>query len=66
MAGFPDLIVIAPGGRFLLLEVKTRIGRLSGSQILKIQALENMGANVAIVRNLDDAKKALAKIQIYC
>ena len=50
--GFPDLVLVR-GERILYREVKTQIGKLSGSQRAWLDGLEQGGANVAIWRPSD-------------
>ena len=63
-AGVPDLIVIAPGGKTLFMEVKTPIGKLSPDQKAFANDLQNMGHNYALVGSIDDARKAFARAEI--
>jgi hypothetical protein len=60
LAGVPDLVVIAPGGRALFLEVKTEAGRLSADQRDVHDRLVSLGTPSAIVRSIDDARLAFA------
>jgi VRR-NUC domain len=60
LAGVPDLGIIADGRAFFL-EVKTAKGRLSDAQQEIIPKLEAIGAPVALVRSIDDARDAFAK-----
>jgi hypothetical protein len=57
--GFADLIVLS-GGRVLFLEVKSRTGRLSPSQVSFRDAVQAQGFAWALVRSVDDALSALA------
>lgn len=52
--GFPDLIIIWPGGVGFL-EVKSAKGLVSANQSAVIALLRAMGHNVAVVRTLDEA-----------
>jgi len=51
--GMPDLIVLAPGGRALFVELKTERGRLSPEQKRAHEAIERLGHAVRTVRSLD-------------
>ena len=58
--GFPDLTVVLPG-RVLFIEVKTPTGRLSKRQEIMIRWLAERGAEVYVVRSVNDVQKILAK-----
>lgn len=45
-AGVPDRLVILPGGEILFAELKAEGGRLSPSQLLQIDGLRRLGAQV--------------------
>jgi hypothetical protein len=62
--GVPDLIVIAPGGKTLFMEVKTPEGRLSPDQKKFAGDLQSMGHQYALVRSIDDARVAFARADI--
>lgn len=62
--GVPDLIVIAPGGKTLFMEVKTIEGRLSPDQKKFAGDLISMGHNYALVRSIEDARVAFARADI--
>ena len=55
--GQPDLVVLLPQGKVLLVEVKTPYGRQSDAQKAYQKAAENMGHKYIIWRSLDDAIK---------
>ena len=59
--GFPDLTVVLPRGRVLFIEVKTPTGRLSKRQEIMIRWLAERGAEVYVVRSVNDVQKILAK-----
>jgi hypothetical protein len=59
--GQPDLVVLMPSGRTLLVEVKTPHGRQSEAQKAYQTAAENLGYEYVIWRSVDDAKKFFAK-----
>ena len=59
-AGFPDILILPfahIGPAFL--EVKTATGRTSTAQKIMHERLEVLGYRVAVVRSIDDARKAL-------
>jgi hypothetical protein len=60
-AGVPDLVVIPPGGRAHFLEVKSERGSLSQAQRAVMAQLEKLGAPVAVVRSIDDVRRAFAE-----
>jgi hypothetical protein len=51
-AGWPDLLVICPGGRVGFVEVKTPTGRLSPMQGRVIGQLEDLGVPVTVARSV--------------
>jgi hypothetical protein len=59
LAGAPDLIVIAASGRAHFLEVKAPGGSLSRDQRDVHATLTALGCQPAIVRSIDDARRAL-------
>ena len=60
--GVPDRIVVAPGGQVWFVEVKAPKGELSALQKIMIEALEDYGANVAVVYSKEDVNALLNKI----
>lgn len=59
--GSPDLVgILAPRGRLVAFEVKTRTGRLAPEQRRVHVAWERHGALVAVVRSVSEARLALA------
>ena len=59
--GQPDLVVLMPSGRTLLVEIKTPHGRQSEAQKAYQTAAENLGYEYYIWRSVDDAKKFFTK-----
>lgn len=59
LPGFPDLILLAPGGRVAFLEVKAPAGRVSAAQSEAHAMLQRLGHHVAVVRSQDEAVEAL-------
>lgn len=55
--GQPDLVVLLPQGKVLLVEVKTPYGRQSDAQKAYQTAIENMGHRYEIWRSVADAEK---------
>lgn len=58
-AGIPDLLVCAPGGRFVALEVKRPGKKPTKLQEIELAHLKRAGAVAAVVTNPGDAVKAL-------
>jgi hypothetical protein len=59
-AGFPDLIILLPGGRTFLLEMKApKNGRLSDAQREMHAAIRAIGHEVGVARCIDSALLAL-------
>ena len=59
LAGIPELILLAPGGRTFGLEVKRPGGMVSTEQCAKMTRMNSLGVSVAMVRSLEDACNAL-------
>jgi|SRR5690554_1344663 len=53
--GSADIIGVAPGGRFLAVEVKTPTGRVSKEQTLFLQAVTQRGGLAGVARSVEDA-----------
>lgn len=60
VAGIPDLVIIAKGGKAMMLEVKTAKTKLSESQVTMFDLLDELEVPHRIVRSIDDAREALA------
>ena len=54
VAGFPDRIVMAPGGRVCFVELKAPHGRLSKIQKRIHKALRALGQDVRVLWNRDE------------
>ena len=61
ITGRPDLIICAPGGRYLGLEVKTESGRLSPAQAHQLERINAAGGIGRVVRSVKDALEAIDK-----
>lgn len=57
--GFPDTMVIFPGGRIILVEVKTPTGRLRPAQVRRIKQLRLHGVPVYVVNSLAQFEKVM-------
>ena len=53
--GSPDIVGIAPGGRFLGIEVKTKSGRVTKDQRMFIELVRWMGGFAGVARSVQDA-----------
>jgi hypothetical protein len=61
VAGVPDLVIVASGGRVFFLECKTRRGSLSPDQRSIFHRLVSLAAPRAIIRSMDDVRRAFAE-----
>jgi hypothetical protein len=64
LAGVPDLAIVGPGGKAFFLEVKAPKGRASTQQKDVLERLASLGAQSAIVRSIDDVRRAFEAWQI--
>ena len=55
--GWPDLVVILPAGEVHFIEVKTKTGRLSTHQQRIHEQLTKQGANIHVIRSLEEVEK---------
>lgn len=60
--GVPDRIVITPGGRTIYVELKTEVGRLSNLQKWQRSELEKRGADIRVLKGLDQVKKFVEEV----
>ena len=58
LAGIPDVGLVLPGGQAAFFEIKPSKGYLSEEQEEMLPRLEALGALVAVVRSIDDARAA--------
>jgi hypothetical protein len=58
-AGFPDVMLLAPGGKIGFLEFKSAKGRLSDNQIEWLDRLDERGFAVRVVRSVEEAVQFL-------
>lgn len=61
-AGVPDRIIILPGGRVVFAELKTEIGRLAKIQKWQIEQMRSRGADVRILKGLDQVLEFLREV----
>jgi hypothetical protein len=55
--GLPDIIGIAPDGKFIGIEVKTQTGKVSPEQKVTLQTMANLGAWAFVARSLEDVER---------
>jgi hypothetical protein len=60
--GVPDRIVITPAGRTIYVELKTEVGRLSNLQKWQRSELEKRGAEIRVLRGLDQVKEFVSEV----
>ena len=60
--GVPDRIVITPDGRTIYVELKTEIGRLSSLQKWQRSELEKRGADIRVLKGLDQVKEFVREV----
>lgn len=60
--GVPDRIIITATGRVIFAELKTETGRLSKIQRYVVGEMKRRGADVRVVKGLDQVKELLAEI----
>lgn len=58
-AGVPDRLLVMPGGRVAFVELKAADGRLSPCQKIRIAELKRLGADVEVLRGLEDVDRFL-------
>lgn len=54
VAGYPDRVCLLPGGVTVWIELKSRDGRLSGIQRIRIACMRRMGHTVCVCRSRGD------------
>ena len=60
--GVPDRIVITPAGKTVYVELKTEVGRLSALQKWQHAELEKRGAEVRVLKGLDQVKSFVEEV----
>ena len=61
--GVPDRLIIAPTGRIIFAELKTETGRLAKIQRYTIGEMQKRGADVRVVKGIDEVMQLLAEIE---
>ena len=64
LAGVPDLTLALPDARSAYWETKTPRGRLSDDQRDVIARLDGLGHSWAVVRDIEDARRELARLGV--
>lgn len=60
--GSSDLVgLLSPSGRFVALEVKTEVGRLTKEQRVFLAHVRSMGGFAAVVRSVEEARAAIQR-----
>lgn len=62
-AGVPDRIIVLPGGRVVFVELKTEYGSLRTLQRYFIGELQNRGADVRVLKGLDQVKAFVEEVK---
>jgi hypothetical protein len=60
--GVPDRIVITPDGRTIFVELKAETGSLQKIQQWQIERMRKCGADVRVVRGLQEAKDFVTEV----
>ena len=55
--GVPDRLILLPGGRVVFVELKTETGRLANIQQWQIEEMQKRGADVRVLKGLDQVKR---------
>lgn len=61
--GVPDRLIITPTGRIIFAELKTETGRLAKIQRYTIGEMQKRGADVRVVKGIDEVMRLLAEIE---
>jgi hypothetical protein len=59
VVGFPDRMLLVPGGTITFVELKTRRGRVSKIQVFWHRVLAGMGYRVEVVRTVEEFRRVL-------
>lgn len=60
--GVPDRLIILPEGRVVFAELKTEIGRLANIQKWQLEELRKRGADVRVLKGLDQVMDFLQEV----
>ncbi len=56
MKGVADIIGCLPGGQFLAIEVKSKVGRLSPDQKIFLKTVNDLGGKAFMARSVEDVE----------
>jgi len=59
--GVPDRLILLPDGRVVFVELKTEVGKLSSLQKWQRSEMEKRGADVRVLKGLDQVKAFVEK-----
>lgn len=62
--GEPDFVILAAGGRVLLVECKSRAGKLSPAQAALKHHAEKLGHTIHVVRSMEEFKEVVGSDQV--
>lgn len=60
--GVPDRIIITPDGRSVYVELKTEVGRLANIQRWQLDEMRKRGADVRVLKGLDQVKEFVGEV----
>ncbi len=60
--GVPDRIILTATGRIVFVELKTETGRLSKIQRYIVNEMQKRGADVRVIKGIDEVKALLEEI----
>lgn len=64
--GVPDRLIVMPGGKVYFVELKTEIGRLSNIQKWQRRRYMECGADVRVIKGMNQAKEFIEELRKLC
>jgi hypothetical protein len=61
--GVPDRLIIMPNGRIYFVELKATWGRLSNIQKWQRERYKNLGADVRVIKGMEQAKEFVKELR---
>jgi hypothetical protein len=61
MIGFPDRLLLGPGGRIMFIEFKAPGRKPRASQVRIINKLRELGFEVYVIDNIEDGEKIVSR-----